>query len=88
MAPPYIWILTPRIIYGHPTPYHVDSTTELLSIHKRTSIDDSYVTYSAYQVKTVNCRQPIQVPLKYFDNYFDGYRHNRSLLARNMALEL
>ena len=26
--------------------------------------------YSAYQVKTVNCRQPIQASLKYFDNYF------------------
>ena len=29
-----------------------------------------YIPYSAYQVKTVNCRQPIQPPLKYFDNYF------------------
>ena len=32
----------PRIIYGCPTPYHVlDSTTELLSMHNRTSIDHS-----------------------------------------------
>ena len=38
--------------------------TELaLMIHK-------YIPYSAYQVKTVICRQPIQAPLKYFDNYF------------------
>ena len=25
-----------------------------------------YIPYSAYQVKTVNCHQPIQAPLKYF----------------------
>ena len=69
------------IIYGRPTPYHVDSTTELLSIHNRTSIDLKYIPYSAYQVKTMKCRQLIQVLLKYFDNYFDGCRHSRSLLA-------
>ena len=30
----------------------------------------TYIPYSAYQVKTVHCHQPIQVPLKYFDKYF------------------
>ena len=49
------------------------------------------IRFSAYQVKKVNCRQLIQAPLKYFDNYFDRCRHSRSLLMRNMvknALEL
>ena len=74
MAPPYICILAPSIIYGRPTPYYVDSTNELLSIHNRTIVLMilKYIPYSAYQVKTVNCHQPIQAPLKYFDNYFDG----------------
>ena len=31
-----------------------------------------YISYSAYQVKTVDCHQPIQAPLKYFDNYFNA----------------
>ena len=47
-----------------------------------------YVPYSAYQLKTVNCRQPIQAPLtKYFDSdcRFDGCRYSRSLLPQNMA---
>ena len=44
-----------------------------------------YIPYSAYQVKTVNCRQPIQAPLKYFDDYLDGCRHRGPLLVQNMA---
>ena len=52
-----------------PPTYHVQWNyykyrTELaLMIHK-------YIPYSAYQVKKVNCHQPIQAPLKYYDNYF------------------
>ena len=70
-----------------PPPYHIDSTTKLLSIHNRTIVLMilKHMPYSAYQVKTVNCRLPMQVPLKYFDNYFDGCKHSRSLLAQNMA---
>ena len=30
------------------------------------------IPYNAYQVKTVICRQLIQAPLKYFDNYFNA----------------
>ena len=46
-----------------------------------------HIPYSAYQIKTVNCHQLIQVPLKYFDNHlgFAGCRHNRSLLVWNVA---
>ena len=43
-----------------------------------------HIPFSAYQVKTVNYRQLIQVPIKYFDNYFDGCRHSRWLLAQNL----
>ena len=43
-----------------------------------------YIAYSVYQVKIVNSRHVI-APLKYFDNYFDGCRHGRILLAQNMA---
>ena len=41
--------------------------------------------YSTYQViKIVNCRQPIQIPLKYFDNYFHSgmCTINSSLILR------
>ena len=54
-----------------PAPYHVQVNyyqyiTELaVMIHK-------YIPYSSYQVKTVNCYQPIPVLLKQFDNYFDA----------------
>ena len=44
-----------------------------------------YIPYSAYQVKTVNCRQPIQTPLKSFDNYFDRCEHSSLLLVQNIA---
>ena len=43
-----------------------------------------HIPFSAYQVKTVNYRQLIQAPLKYFDNYFDGCRHSRWLLVQNL----
>ena len=52
-----------------PPTYHVQVnnyryiTDLLLMIHK-------YIPYSAYQAKTVNCCQLIQVPLTYCDNYF------------------
>ena len=77
-APPYIWILStenelhPCSAYSMvPLAYQVQLNyykyrTELaLMIHK-------YILYSAYQVKTVNCRQPIQALLKYFNNYFQA----------------
>ena len=41
-----------------------------------------YIPYNAYQVKTVNCCQPIPAPLKYFDNHFDGCS---LVLVQNMA---
>ena len=44
-----------------------------------------YIPYSAYQVKTANRHQPIQTPLKYFDNCFDGCKLGRLLLVQNMA---
>ena len=44
-----------------------------------------YIPYSAYQVKTVNCHQPIQAPLKYFDNYFHASIASRFYMARHMA---
>ena len=67
-----------------PPTYHIQLNyykyrTELaLMIHK-------YIPYSAYQVKTVTCRQPIQAPLKYFDNYFHAGIASHFYMARDMA---
>ena len=63
-----------------PPTYHVQLNyyqyiTELsLMIHK-------YIPYSAYQVKTANCRQPIQAPLKYIMQEQQVVK----LMARSMA---
>ena len=55
----------PCIIFG---PTTLSCKTELLSIYNRNSIND--VSYRVYQVETVHCHQPKQVPLKYFGHCF------------------
>ena len=44
------------------------------------------IPYSAYQVKAVNCRQPIQAPFNYFDKYFHADTASSYFyMARDMA---
>ena len=67
-----------------PPTYHVQVnnykyiTDLLLMIHK-------YIPYSTYQAKTVNCCQPIQVPLAYFDNYFHAGIASYFYMVQDMA---
>ena len=44
-----------------------------------------YIPYIAYQVKTVNCCQLIQAPLKYFDNYFHAGIASHFYMVQDMA---
>ena len=52
-------------IYHVQLNYYEYTTEPALMIHK-------YMPYSAYQVKTVNRHQPIQVPLKYLVIFYAG----------------